>query len=35
LFAFGSGAYGECGYGEAKETTKPKRAQLVPSKANK
>lgn len=30
LYAFGAGAYGECGYGEAKDTSKPKRVELVP-----
>ena len=24
LFAFGSGVYGECGYGEFQDTSKPK-----------
>jgi hypothetical protein len=29
LFGFGSGAYGECGFGEAKDTSKPRRADLI------
>lgn len=35
LFAFGAGSYGECGYGEAKETCRPKRAELVQNKMQK
>ncbi len=33
LFAFGSGAYGECGTGETKDISKPKRAELQASKS--
>lgn len=32
IYAFGAGSYGECGYGEARETTKPRRVDLVPKK---
>ena len=28
LFAFGAGSYGECGYGEAKDTLTPKPIKL-------
>lgn len=32
IFAFGSGAYGELGTGEVKDSSKPKRVELVPTK---
>ena len=32
IFAFGSGAYGELGTGEAKDSSKPKRVDLIATK---